>query len=98
MNAVPFEVQIKRSFRATRSSAERVGIVWRLSLEEFTDLWRPHWQDRKDLLLARLGYTGVYEIGNVKVDTRSAHVKLQQARKREEREARKLRIEEIGYS
>jgi hypothetical protein len=82
------EDECKRLFRATRASAERVGIVWRLSLQEFSELWRPHWDERKQkrLILARSGYAGAYESGNVSVDTRSNHVYAQHLRRRAERD------------
>jgi hypothetical protein len=73
--------QYQRLFRITRSAAERGGITWRLSLEDFIELWRPHWLRRREgrLQLSRVGYAGAYEKGNVRVDTRANHVREQHA-------------------
>jgi hypothetical protein len=52
---------------------------WNITFEEFADLWRPHWSDRRrlNLVICRIDHLKPYESGNVYIDTRSNQVKQQ---------------------
>jgi len=56
-----------------RSSARHRGIAWNLTFEEWWAIWQPHWalrgKRRNQLVMARLGDTGPYAVGNVKIIT-----------------------------
>lgn len=81
------EAAYARLFKQSRRTAEAAGITWRLSFSDFVDTWAPRWHERipKRLQLSRLGYQGAYEIGNVRVDTRAAHVAEQHANRKRAR-------------
>ena len=65
---------LRQRFTRSRAAAEHRGIVWRLTFEEFVDLWAPHWHNQESMELCRTGDLGPYEVGNVRVDTREANL------------------------
>jgi hypothetical protein len=83
-----YKQEMLKLFRTTRSAAERAGYTWRLSFDDFVELWQPHWTERRSrqLQLSRNGYAGAYERDNVRVDTRSNHVRDQHARQKSQRQ------------
>jgi hypothetical protein len=91
----PFTIAIKPAFRLSRDWAARQGVPWRLTLEEFIALWRPHWfkrgPTRQGLILCRLAHRGPFELGNVYIGTRSEYVTEWHAIRRRARAT--LRIE-----
>ena len=72
-------------FKRLKRSAEDRASEWNLSFDEFVELWREHWRDRRrlKLVLCRNGFKGPWAIGNVRIDTRPNQVKDQHARRRE---------------
>ena len=72
-------------FKRLKRCAEDRASEWNLSFDEFVELWREHWRDRRrlKLVLCRNGFKGPWAIGNVRIDTRPNQVKDQHARRRE---------------
>lgn len=62
-------------FLQARASAERRGIPWRLTFDEWWRIWEPHWSRRANeyLAMCRTGDKGAYEVGNVRIDTQDAN-------------------------
>jgi hypothetical protein len=81
-----FDKVMRREYERKKAQADHYNIEWRLSFEEFVELWRPHWMDRarQNLMLCRLNDSGAYDVGNVKFDTRANHMRDWQARRRRE--------------
>lgn len=65
-----------RSFRSSRSGAEKRGIPWRLTLDEYVTLWAPyqHLRGSADYAMCRTGDTGDYALGNVRIDTHAQNM------------------------
>jgi hypothetical protein len=72
---------LRIEFRSMQKAADLRGNEWGLSFEEFVELWRPHWRERRrmNLVLCRNGYIGPWALGNVRIDTRSSQVSDQHA-------------------
>ena len=66
----------RRVFVRCRADAERRGIPWRLTLDEFVGLWGMDWDRRavEKLDLCRTGDEGDYALGNVRIDTRANNI------------------------
>ncbi len=65
----------RRVFLSARAGAEKRGIPWRLTFDEWWSVWAPHWERRanEQLALCREADKGAYELGNVRVDTQQAN-------------------------
>lgn len=53
--------------------AKQSGIEFKLSFEEWWNLWEPHWHERGigGKVMCRANDEGAYELGNVRIDTQS---------------------------
>lgn len=65
----------RTSFLRQRAHAERRGIPFRLTFEEWWSVWEPHWarRDKEHLDMCRMRDLGAYELGNVRIDTHEAN-------------------------
>jgi hypothetical protein len=56
-----------------RGAAKRRGIEFRLTFEQWWQLWEPYWAmrgpRRGQYVMARTDDAGAYELGNVRIDT-----------------------------
>ena len=81
-----------RAYWTLRNSVLRTGTYeFLLTLDEFITLWAPRWHLRRasKLVIARTRATGPYQIGNVRIDTRSNQVREMHAEYRKRREAQR---------
>lgn len=64
-----------RSFRSARSNAEKRGIPWRLTLDEYVALWAPyaHLRGFGEYAMCRTNDSGDYALGNVRIDTKESN-------------------------
>lgn len=69
----------RRAFQKQASNAKARGIPWRFTFEEWWGIWEPHFSKRgrhsDDLVMARFGDQGAYEVGNVEIKTARANVR-----------------------
>ena len=67
-------------YRGQKSAAKIRGIEFKLSFDEWLWFWNGHWDKRgkkaHQLCMCRKGDKGVYEIGNIYLDTNSNNTKL----------------------
>jgi hypothetical protein len=80
---------MRADFRKMQRDAARRGVGWHLSFDQFLELWRPYWRERRqrNLVLTRNAYVidgeiAPWAIGNVRVDTRGRQVEDQAIHKR----------------
>lgn len=59
-----------------KASAKKRGVGFKLSFKEWWSLWKDHWKDRGvgKLVMCRLGDSGPYELGNVRIDTHTSNM------------------------
>lgn len=62
--------ELKRKYRAQRNGAQRRGIEWKLTFEEWVNWWGDdipnRGKTRFELQMQRYGDIGAYELGNIK--------------------------------
>jgi len=60
-------------YSAHKTRAKERGIKFNLTFDEWWSLWKPYYgsSGKGRLVMCRLGDTGPYEIGNVRIDTAS---------------------------
>lgn len=70
-----------KAYRSHKSSAERRGIPFLLTLGEWMSVWAPHWERREteNLSMCRTGDKGAYELGNVRIDTQKENFRERSA-------------------
>lgn len=53
--------------------AKQSGVEFKLTYEEWWEIWEPHWEGRGlgGLVMCRYGDNGAYEVGNVRIDTQA---------------------------
>lgn len=70
----------KVAYETHKRKATRRGIEFKLTFQEWFNIWEEHWEGRgafkaSSLQMCRLNDEGAYEIGNVRIDTLSNNVK-----------------------
>ena len=71
---------MRRKFRAQRAGAAYRNIEWRLSFEEWREIWQNsgHWEERGRRIgqycMCRIGDSGPYAVGNVFIGLFTANV------------------------
>tara|TARA_R110000744_G_scaffold89570_1_gene174097 strand:+ start:316 stop:723 length:408 start_codon:yes stop_codon:yes gene_type:complete len=69
----------KARFVDHRINANRRGVEFLLTFEEWWAIWEPHWEGRGrgagDLCMCRTNDEGPYAVGNVRIDTNTNNVK-----------------------
>lgn len=62
----------RSKYRAHRSRAERRGIGFKLTFEQWWELWEPHYdkmgREKGCMCMCRTLDKGAYEVGNVRID------------------------------
>jgi hypothetical protein len=65
--------KVKRAFSSHKSQAKSRGIEFKMTFDEWWDMWKPHWHNRgphkHGLVMCRKMDSGSYEIGNVRIAT-----------------------------
>ena|ERR1700691_4186100 len=82
--------EIRSQFRRLKWQCEAwQRAEWKLTLEEYTELWRLRWRDRRrdKLVLLRHDESRPYEIGNAFIDTRRFQVQRMWAEHRKNKDA-----------
>jgi hypothetical protein len=69
----------KGRFATQRDNARRRGIEWKLTFEQWWDIWEKSgkWNERGAglYMMCRTGDIGPYELGNVRIDSNSNNLK-----------------------
>jgi hypothetical protein len=64
---------VKRKFYTQRSGAKARGIEFKMTFDEWWEVWKPHWANRGSkkgqLVMCRKMDCGAYEVGNVRIGT-----------------------------
>lgn len=62
---------VEGKYKAHKEGAIQRGIEFKLSFDEWWELWKPHWKDKLqgEICMCRNGDKGAYEVGNVRIDT-----------------------------
>lgn len=68
-----------REFCRHKRELTRADRAWKLTFPEYVNLWADHWKHRRrrNLVMCRTNHAGAYEVGNVRIDTRSNQLKEQ---------------------
>jgi hypothetical protein len=71
----PFDMRNRR-YELWRNSVRQRHLEPRLTFEEWWGIWQPHWERREidQLVMARIGDRGHYEVGNVYITTNGQNV------------------------
>lgn len=64
-------IEQHKAYVVHRNGAKARGIEFKLSFDDWWDIWAPHWGRKKAELLqmCRTRDQGAYELGNVRIDT-----------------------------
>ena len=65
----------KNRFAVHKRNALRRGVKFNMSFDEWWSLWEKHWEGRgtHGLMMCRTRDAGAYEVGNVRIDTKSSN-------------------------
>jgi hypothetical protein len=68
-----------REFCRHKRDLTKPDRAWKLTFPEYVKLWADHWNQRRrlNLVMCRTNYAGDYEVGNVRIDTRSNQLRDQ---------------------
>ena len=71
-----FRTGPKQRYVAQKATSKLRGVEFKLSFEEWWKIWEPHWEGRGvgKLVMCRLGDSGPYEVGNVRIDTHQSNM------------------------
>lgn len=65
--------EVRRKFLNHRGQAKQRGIEFKMTFDEWWEIWRPHWHNRGNKVgqfgMCRTMDKGAYEVGNVRIDT-----------------------------
>lgn len=65
--------EVRQKFLTHRSHAKQRGIEFKMTFEEWWEIWKPHWHNRGtrvgQFMMCRTMDKGAYEVGNVRIDT-----------------------------
>lgn len=67
----------RERYLTQKHRAKNRGIKFVISFEDWWELWKPHWHLRKKagMVMCRIGDSGAYEVGNVRIDTHGSNVR-----------------------
>jgi hypothetical protein len=73
----------KERYLAQKNQAKARGIGFEISFEDWWALWEGRWEERgkAKVMMCRLGDTGPYKVGNVRIDTHENNMKEWRRRK-----------------
>lgn len=69
----------RAKFNVHKATAKQRGIAFLLTFEQWWSLWEPHWSNRgvgvTEMVMARTGDVGAYEVGNVRIITNLENIR-----------------------
>lgn len=81
----PIRIALKRDYCALRSNAWTRGIELYLTLDQYIDLWRPHFVKRHSLSMVRVDDDQPFVPENMVIMGRSAAISFSHAKRRAKR-------------
>lgn len=62
---------VEGKYKAHKENATQRGVEFKLTFEEWWDVWKPHWKEVRQgvVCMCRFNDEGAYELGNVRIDT-----------------------------
>lgn len=70
---------VRKHYAEQKRGAKQRGIEFKLTFEEWWEIWKPHWANRGrnvgNFVMCRTMDSGAYEVGNVRIDTVKGNAK-----------------------